>query len=186
MDIDYKNQYFEYPALTTIQGLPSFDDLYKMEKEIFANAMSVQTTLGGGEYGHLGLVMQDTEYTNLPSATTYVRPENPGVLTIPTDATQHSTATQKSYHDLKLRMFWESQGVHRAIMQQIIKAIDTKYLTPLRNRKIGAITKPISEVIKYLKTTYGHVTIEQLRRKQESLEAIHWIPHNPSQYCLMK
>jgi len=47
-DIDYKNNYFEYPELTRIHGLPTTTSLIELRDEIRANAQSVITTLGGG------------------------------------------------------------------------------------------------------------------------------------------
>ena len=61
--IDYVNTYFEYPTLTKIAGEPSFESLRNLHDEIKSNAMSVASTLGGGQHGHLGLVLSNADYT---------------------------------------------------------------------------------------------------------------------------
>eukprot|EP00957_Ditylum_brightwellii_P071328 5422120-Ditylum_brightwellii.AAC.1 len=52
---DYKNDYFEYPELTPIDGKPTTAALLNLCSKVRSNAQSVDTTLGGGANGHLGL-----------------------------------------------------------------------------------------------------------------------------------
>ena len=54
---DYKKQFFEHPELTKIHHEPDTQNLIIIRNEVKANAMTVHTTLGGGAYGHLGLVL---------------------------------------------------------------------------------------------------------------------------------
>ena len=49
IDVDYKNNQFEYPELTRIIGKPSTATLIVLLKEVRSNASSVHTDLGGGE-----------------------------------------------------------------------------------------------------------------------------------------
>ena len=55
-DIDYKNNIFEYPDLTGIIGEPVTASLITLHNKVKSNAQAVNTSLGGGENGHLGLV----------------------------------------------------------------------------------------------------------------------------------
>eukprot|EP00957_Ditylum_brightwellii_P093857 7147087-Ditylum_brightwellii.AAC.1 len=52
-----------------------------------SNAQSVDTMLGGGANGHLGLVCDSAMYTGIPGAAAYVCPLNPGQLTVTSTAT---------------------------------------------------------------------------------------------------
>ena len=56
-DIDYKNHVFEFPELSQIVGEPSTAMLITLLNEVKSTAMSVHSDLGGGENGHLGLVV---------------------------------------------------------------------------------------------------------------------------------
>jgi hypothetical protein len=49
--------YFLQKVLTRVHGQPTFDTLQTLSTELKANAASVPSTLGGGSYGHLGLVL---------------------------------------------------------------------------------------------------------------------------------
>ena len=55
-DFDYKNNVFEHPELSRIIGEPNTATLITLQAEVRDNAQAVQTDLGGGVNGHLGLV----------------------------------------------------------------------------------------------------------------------------------
>ena len=77
-DIDFKNNLFKHPELTRIIGEPTTVSLITLLAEVRDNAGSVQTELGGGANGHLGLVCNpDTCQTLLPGAEPYKHPVNP-------------------------------------------------------------------------------------------------------------
>eukprot|EP00957_Ditylum_brightwellii_P015007 1131172-Ditylum_brightwellii.AAC.1 len=69
-NINYKNNFFEYPELTPIHGEPIASTLLNLHSEILSNAQSVDTTLGGGTNSHLGLVCDTATYTGIPGAAT--------------------------------------------------------------------------------------------------------------------
>ena len=50
-------------AVTKIHDQPTSQDLTILEKEIIAILANIPTTLGGGNYGHVGIIMEPTEYT---------------------------------------------------------------------------------------------------------------------------
>ena len=74
--IDYKSLFFPVPVLTKIHGKPTYKTLYTLRNELQASAQSMRTTLGGGQNGHLGLVMTPAEYVSI-NATPYVCPSLP-------------------------------------------------------------------------------------------------------------
>eukprot|EP00957_Ditylum_brightwellii_P029589 2235984-Ditylum_brightwellii.AAC.1 len=49
---------FVYKTLPIINGQPTYADISKMSKILYANTAKVATTLGGGNKGHIGLVMK--------------------------------------------------------------------------------------------------------------------------------
>eukprot|EP00957_Ditylum_brightwellii_P212320 15367182-Ditylum_brightwellii.AAC.1 len=54
--IDYKNNIFKHPELTRIHGEPTTATLFALKNKVKANTQSIFSMLGGGQYGHLGLV----------------------------------------------------------------------------------------------------------------------------------
>jgi hypothetical protein len=84
---------FPVKALPSITGEPDYDNINHMIQQLYTNAASVATSLGGGQHGHIGLIMPVTLYATL-SQTAYVTPNDPGALpTVPATATAGSAKT---------------------------------------------------------------------------------------------
>ena len=112
IDIDYKNNQFENPELTRIIGEPTTSSLIVILKEVRANTSSVQSDLGGGEDGHLGLVCSDEVYEDLvPMAIPYIRTDNPGHLQVEPGMTQYAIAQARNEYAEATRVFREVIGV---------------------------------------------------------------------------
>lgn len=86
--IDYVAAFFKFKTPTYIQGIPTHKSLKRLKTELRANASSVESDLGGGDHGYLGLVLSATEYANIrPPPPAFVPPAFPGPLTILPGAT---------------------------------------------------------------------------------------------------
>ena len=59
MSVDKNKSTFPFPhaTVTTILGRPDPLSLGILQGELYANAMSIPTELGGGLYGHLALIV---------------------------------------------------------------------------------------------------------------------------------
>ncbi len=68
---------FPYKTLTPIIGEPTYPAIRKMIQELYANAASSPTSLGGGKHGHVGLVMKPELYKTIAN-TTFNFPTDPG------------------------------------------------------------------------------------------------------------
>jgi hypothetical protein len=68
---------FLHLDLTIIIGKPMYATMRKLQKELYANAKAIPSTHGGGQNGHLALVMTNSEYLVI-SAVTYDKPVHPG------------------------------------------------------------------------------------------------------------
>lgn len=141
--------------------------------------MTVHTTLGGGLYGHLGLVLTDTQYELIPNTVPYVRQQHPGTLNIANNAAQYQIAMAREQHHENLRLFREIQAVERALIQQIVRAIDPKYLRALRNSATQQINKTIPEIFTHLFETYGDITTEDLASFRKRLEDLRFTANEP-------
>ena len=62
---------FRYPTPTKVHRALDYSTLKILEKEVAANADSIQSNLGGGQNVHLGLIKNPATYTNI-CATPYV------------------------------------------------------------------------------------------------------------------
>ena len=64
--------------ITKIDGQPTDDDLNKLTKELTKTLSSIATKLGGGEHGHVRLIVEATEYITFSNGGVhYTIPANP-------------------------------------------------------------------------------------------------------------
>ena len=166
---NYINSVFEFPVLTKITGRPQYSDLKSIKDELKANAGKVQCELGGGNNGHLGLTLQDAEYT-LVSPTAYIRPLHPGAV-IPVGATQVQNTNLRAQYNEDLRLFREANAVEEALTKQLSDALPPHYLKKYRNVHSNKISTPIRDILGELFTTYGAITDEELSEKETTLKA---------------
>ena len=170
-NIDYVDTYFEVPTLTRIHGEPTYFKLKELKNELKSNATSVTTDLGGGANGHLGLVLTPAEY-NVVSQDPYVRPVHPGALVIPAGTAQHEATRLRTDHKEAIRLFRETVDVEKALIKQVVAAIEPKYLKSLRNANSNAITIPLHDVLTHLFTRYGVVNSDTLMDIEDKVKTM--------------
>jgi hypothetical protein len=163
-NIDYINRHFQFPELSKIHGEPTYEALQIIKDELKANATSVQSSLGGGANGHLGLILTPVEYARI-SNTGYTAPPFP-TLVIPPNATGPIISQANREFIENMRVYRETLDVGKALIRQIVAAIDSKYLKTLRNDNTNTITRPIPDVLTYLFNRYGKVTPDRLSQKE--------------------
>ena len=178
-DPDYKNQFFQFPELTKIQDEPETQSLIVIRNEVKANAMTVHTILGGGAYGHLGLVLTPEQYAQVPDSTPYEKPEHPGVFEVVEQGTQYQILANEHKYQEAIRLFREVQSVELALVQQIVAAIEPKYLLALRDRTTNKIENNIAEIFSHLFDTYGDITTEDLTSFRTRLEGLRYPANEP-------
>ena len=113
--VNYVKTYFIHPTLTPIRGEPEYSTLKVLKNELKANASKVSSDLGGGNHGHLGLVLTPAEFAMI-SAVPYVRPIHPGNLTIPAGTRNHEANRLTLAHTETIRVFRETIEVEKALL----------------------------------------------------------------------
>jgi hypothetical protein len=61
---------FPDPVLPTVQGEPDYKTIHATRKFLQANSRAINTHLGGGTLGHLGLIISDASYAMIYPTTT--------------------------------------------------------------------------------------------------------------------
>jgi hypothetical protein len=166
--INYRETYFEFPELTKIHGEPTSESLFKLRNELKANAQSVYSHLSDGTHGHLALVLSDAQYailTNQP----FTRPAHPGPLVIPAGTTAVMATAMKDAHVEQIRLFREVQGVEKALIQQIVQAVEAPYLIALRERSSNSLRGTVTDILEHLHTVYGRVSPQMLEDRDQEL-----------------
>lgn len=175
---NYRDTLFEYSDLSPIVGEPTYESLRVLLNQIKANARSIHTTLGGGQHGHLGLVLTPQQYALL-TPQPYVRPPRPPPLVIPAFQLPHVVQTEQARHAEQVRLFNECNNVEQALRQQIVKAVGDAYLTALRNRQTNTIDGTIPVILDYLFSNHGRVTPAMLHHEEKLVKEMHYDPAHP-------
>ena len=154
---DIRNS-FPQTTLRKIAGEPSYADIHELHNIIKSNAASIPITLGGGDHGHLGLVLGATTYLTV-AGVAFTMPVNPGAIpTLPVGRTsaQINTVTHTFNHEFKT--YTEAKRSDTALKQQIIDAVDEIYIEEQRNQHTGYTSVTTMELITHLYDTYGSIT----------------------------
>jgi hypothetical protein len=69
---------FPHPILPTVQGEPDYHTIHAIRKLLQANARSIDSNLGGGALGHLGLIVSVAAYAIVAPTHLWTNPESPG------------------------------------------------------------------------------------------------------------
>jgi hypothetical protein len=158
-----KDTYFQHTVLTKIQGRPSYESLQLLAKQLKANAACVPSTLGGGIYGHLGLVISALKYSNLPGSLPWVTPAHPGPFAPPVGATGPQIEAAKDVWRALNVSFELYEATAKALTSQVVEAIDPVYLAPITLPETGQLMNNIRDVLDHLFETHGKITPHQVK-----------------------
>ena len=143
---------FPNATLPTIHGEPTYETINDIVQHMYANAATVSCPLGGGQHGHIGLIMKPALYQTLSEAA-FVRPLDPGPLPVYNPNIRYTAADRESIaadHKENRRIFETCNNVDTALKRQLIEAVDEVYLEEQRNRYTGYLTVSTRDLITHL------------------------------------
>jgi hypothetical protein len=168
---------FPHPTLTPIQGKPTPHDIQRLRRELVANAMAIPSTRGGGEHGHLILILQDDEYYNITNHA-FRQPEHPGQ---PPEHAPNATNAQihaaDTTYQRNITDFTTYINTRNALRAQILVALNENYYSILNDPLFGYATITPRDLLRHLTTTYGKITTKDLETNREALKAP-WDPND--------
>ena len=115
---------------TPIIRPPTNKTLKKIKQELHANGRSVELNLGGGDYGYLGLILDDQEWAGI-SPIQFQVPNYPQHLVILPDTTQVGALALQEQHNKEKWVYYECKNVEKAPQWHIQDAIEDKCLESL-------------------------------------------------------
>jgi hypothetical protein len=112
---------FPHPVLPTVQGEPDNQRINATREFLQANSRAIDTHLGGGTLGHLGLIISDASYAMIAPATTgeptfWITPQAPGRAPATTDGTAAQISDVQTYRTCT--------SVQQALKKQIISVFE--------------------------------------------------------------
>ena len=123
-----------------------------------ANASSVESNLGGGNHGHLFLVLTDVEYLQIPGISAPAEiPTWPDPLSIPVTTGAVQAIHLKERHQERIRVYRECQNVERALLNYLQRSLEPKYLDAYVNKATALLAGDIPVILAHLFLRYGTV-----------------------------
>ena len=177
--IDYASTYFPYPKPTPIQGEPTYKALKRLKNELRANSSSVDSDLGGGDHGYLGLVLNNQEYSRVVPNDPFTAPRFPGPLNIPRGTDTIDAMNLREEHRRNSGLYRECREVEKALIRHITTAIESKYIDFLKNHDTDLIEEDIPTVLKYLFDNYGKVPTRIVKEKEQEVLSTPFVPSDP-------
>jgi hypothetical protein len=167
---------FMHPTLTPIANKPSTATLNLLKKEIYANAMSKPSILGGGNHGFLALVMSPNGYAQLNGTQPFIDPVHPGTQPAhPAGATGPQMTESNRRHDFALTTYVEFAAMRDHLKGQLIAAVDDTYIQILSDEIFGFANVTPRDIMIHLMVTYGVRTIEDLESNRDKIKS-DWNP----------
>jgi hypothetical protein len=179
---------FPHPILPTVQGEPDYQTIHAIRKLLQANSRAIDTLLGGGSLGHLGLIISDVSYAMIAPATEggptlWVSPTAPGRDPGNTDGTSAQISAARHIWDEEVQTYRTYTSVQQALKKQIITVFETMYLDVLNDDMVGFANIYARAMLYHLFTTYGNITAVDLENNFEHMCRA-WDPHQPIESLL--
>jgi hypothetical protein len=174
---------FTQPVLPTVQGEPDYQTIHAIRKSLQANSRAIDTHLGGGTLGHLGLIVSDASYAMIAPATDagpklWIRPQAPGRAPANTDGTAAQISAVRHIWEEDVQTYRTYTSVQQALKKQIISVFEPMYLDVLNDNMVGFANISVRDMLDHLFSTYSNSTTVDLEINFEHICRA-WDPQQP-------
>jgi hypothetical protein len=133
---------FPHPLLSAIQGYPDYQTIHATRNLFQANSRAIDTHLGGGTLGHLGLIIYDYSYSMISPAAEagpiLCKPPQPPVRApANTDGTAAQISAARHIWEEDFYTYWTYTSVKQELNKQMINVFEPIYLEILNDNMVG-------------------------------------------------
>jgi hypothetical protein len=158
---------FPHPLLPTVHGEPDYQTIHATRKFLQANLRAIDTHLGGGTLGHLGLIISDASYAMISPTTNneptcWVTPPVPGREPAAMDGTAAQISAAHHLWEEDIQTYRICTSVQHALKKQIISVFEPMYLDILNDNMVGYANISARDMVDHLFETYMNITAVDL------------------------
>jgi hypothetical protein len=133
---------FPHPILPTVEGNPDYQTINATRKFLQANSRAIDTHLGGGTLGRLGLIISDVSYSNIApptvdAPTLWKTPNATGRAPSTTDGTAAQISATRHIWEEDVQTYRTYTTIQQALKKQIISVFEPMYLEILNDNMVG-------------------------------------------------
>ena len=152
--VDDVKALFKVQSLPKIDGRPSYIPLDEAREAMSRNATAIETSLGGGNHGHLGLVLKPAVYL-VEAGVAFNVPASAGILPV---FAQGATEQEKrdavarfivSEHDIK-----KAKVVEDLLRNQLMDAVEEEYYLELKHPTYTCDRVKVRDLLTHLFDNY--------------------------------
>jgi hypothetical protein len=119
-------------------------DITKMEKELTAIAAATRSSLGGGNHGHAGIIVEDVNYTTMTGGIAFVNPPNPNV-------TAGTRAREEVIHNGAVQEYEIFCGVEAGLKDILLKVVDNDFVLEIEDKTLVFLNESPKSIIAHLR-----------------------------------
>jgi hypothetical protein len=165
---------FPHPVLQTVKGKQDYQTIHAIRKSLQANSRAIDTHLGGGTLGHLGLIVSDASYAMIAPVTDAgptlcISPTDPGWAPANTECTAAQISTARHIWEEDVQTYCTYTSVQQALKKQIISVFEPLYFDVLNDNMAGFSKISARDMLDHLFSTYGNITAVDLETNFESM-----------------
>jgi hypothetical protein len=165
------------PLSTTSQPTPK--EIDRLKKEATAAAIDFESWRGGGNHGHLHLVINPALYNNFTNgAPPFIIPTAPdgnGPL-LGGQAGAALIAQRQAQFKQNAEDFKKYNMVKQALKRALLTAVPEIYIKPLSHRFVAYANVTPLQILEHLETHYGTITRADLDENEKDMKT-QWNPH---------
>jgi hypothetical protein len=158
---------FPHPVLPTVQGEPDYQTIHATRKCLQAKSRAIDTHLGGGTLGLLGLIISDASYAMIAPTTDtgpilWISPQAPGRAPANTDGTVAQISAARHVWEEDVHTYRTYTSVQQALKKQIISVFEPMYVDALNGNMVCFTNISDRDMLVHLFSTYGNITAVDL------------------------
>jgi hypothetical protein len=174
---------FPHPVLPTVQGELDYQTIHATRMFLQAHSVAIDTHLGGGTLGHLGLIISDASYATIAPETAagptlLTTPQAPGRAPANTDGTAAQISAAHHIWEEDVQTYRTCTSVQHALKKQIIIVFEPMYLDILNDNMVGYANISSRDMLDHFFETYGNITAVDLEINFEHMRRS-WDPQQP-------
>jgi hypothetical protein len=174
---------FPHPILPIVESEPDYQTIHATRKFLQANSRAIDTHLGRGTLGRLGLIISDAAYSNIAPPITgepicWETPNAPGRAPATTDGTSAQLSADLHIWEEDAQTYRTCTSVQQALKKQIIGVFKPMYLEILNDNMVGYANISERDMLDHLFETYGNTTAVDLEINFEHMRRA-WDPQQP-------
>lgn len=129
VQIDSIKDLFPIMMLNKIFGERNFESISKLNLQLNAKTVSIETTLGTGLHGYLALTIPTADFMALNNGTAWVEPTNLGPIpTLQSSVTGQKIEESNRVHTKELKEWNTYQVTKKLLKRQLLEAVEDIYV----------------------------------------------------------